>query len=149
MWEKKKSLQNTDTQCKRTFDVKKIYDVYYSRYKWLENGRGRYLKKKNAGGGESTIIQKHHLQNGKRILLRIAGHSDPSRRWVSNRYGNQPYLFQAHPSLWDLTQWLGTKKFPDCFPQKVLDSESLDFIHRSKSKVLEDRGTWFESLFSF
>ena len=30
---KKKSLQNTDTQCKRTFDVKNIYDVYYSRYK--------------------------------------------------------------------------------------------------------------------
>lgn len=37
-------------------------------------------KKKNAGGGESTIIQKHHHQNGKRILLRIEGHSDPSRR---------------------------------------------------------------------
>ena len=37
-------------------------------------------KKKMRGGGESTIIQKHHLQNGKRILLRIAGHSDPSRR---------------------------------------------------------------------
>lgn len=54
-------------------------------------------KKKNAGGGESTIIQKHHHQKGKRILLCIAGHSDPSQRWVSNRYGNPPYLFQAHP----------------------------------------------------
>ena len=37
-------------------------------------------KKKNAGGGESTIIQKHHHQKGKRILLCIAGHSDPSQR---------------------------------------------------------------------
>lgn len=64
---------------------------------WLENGRGRYIKKekKTTVGGESTIIQKHHHQNGKRILL--TGHSDPSRTWVSNGYGNPPNLFQAHP----------------------------------------------------
>ena len=151
MWGKKKEAYRIQTPSAREHLMWKRFMMYTtlgtSDWKMVEADIKK--KKKNAGGGESTIIQKHHHQNGKRILLRIEGHSDPSRRWVSNRYGNQPYLFQAHPSLWGLTQWVGTKKFPGCFPQKVLDSESLDFIHRSNSKVLEDRGTWFESLFSF
>ena len=139
MWGEK-SLQNTGKPTAREHLTWKTFMMYISPGTvWLKNGRGRCLKKR-----ETNIYFRNPIIITERESCYVQqGHSAPNRRQKSETGTvTHPTFPKPTLSLWGLTQWLGTKKSPECFPQKVLDWKPSDFIHSGNSNALEGRGTW-------